>query len=271
MIFSDDASELQKALNVFQEYWTKWKLTVNVTKTKILIISKGRPRNNLHFYFNNSELEIVSEYKYLGFFLSRSGNFKAAKKHISGQANKALFSLIKKIRTSDLPFDLQIDLFNKTITPILLYGCEIWGYGNCDVIERVQLKFYKHILNLKKSTPSYMIYGELGIMPIIVDIKARIALFGHNLSLQSTVQKLASGIYDIIYHMHKNSICRSSFIENIKYIVETCGFAGFWQSQNVINPKWFSLAFSQNNQIPIYARMVISSSNSFQRNKLRIV
>ena len=29
-------------------------------------------------------------------------------------------------------------------------------------IERVQLKFYKHILNLKKSTPSFMIYGELG-------------------------------------------------------------------------------------------------------------
>ena len=64
--------------------------------TKILIRSKGRPRNNLHFYFNNSKLEIVSEYKYLGIFLSRSGNFKAAKKHISEQANKALFSLIKK-------------------------------------------------------------------------------------------------------------------------------------------------------------------------------
>ena len=100
VIFSDDASELQKALNVFQEYCTKWKLTVNVTKTKILIISKGRPRNNLHFYFNNSELEIVSEYKYLGIFLSKSGNFKAAKKHISEQANKALFSLIKKKKNS---------------------------------------------------------------------------------------------------------------------------------------------------------------------------
>ena len=38
VILSDDASKLQKALNVFQEYCTKWKLTVNVTKTKILII-----------------------------------------------------------------------------------------------------------------------------------------------------------------------------------------------------------------------------------------
>ena len=35
------------------------------------------------------------------------------------------------------------------------------GLGKCDVIERVQLRFYKHIFKLKKSRPS---------MPIFVDI-----------------------------------------------------------------------------------------------------
>ena len=30
---------------------------------------------------------------------------------------------------------------------------------------------------LKKSTPTYMIYGELGIKPISLDIKARVMLF----------------------------------------------------------------------------------------------
>ena len=81
-----------------------------------------------------------------------------------------------------------------------MYGCEIWGYENCDVIERVQLKFYKYIFNLEKSTPSFMIYGELGIMPIIVDIKARIASFWSKLNTPvDGTKKLASGIYDIIY------------------------------------------------------------------------
>ena len=60
-----------------------------------------------------------------------------------------------------LPLDVQIDLLNKTIKPILLYGCEILCVGNIEGIERVQLKFYKQILNLKKATPSHMIYGEL--------------------------------------------------------------------------------------------------------------
>ena len=93
------------------------------------------------------------------------------------QANKALFSLLKKSRSLTLPFDIQIDLFNKMIKPILLYGCEIWGTGNIDILERVQLKFFKLIFNLKNTTPSYMIYGELGIRPLYVNIQKRIISF----------------------------------------------------------------------------------------------
>ena len=81
----------------------------------------------------------MNEYKYLGIFLSRTGSYIKTKKHIADQANKALYSLLRKARTLNLPIDLQIDMFNKVIKPILLYGCEVWGYGNLDVIERVQL------------------------------------------------------------------------------------------------------------------------------------
>ena len=56
------------------------------------------------------------------------------------------------------------------IKPILTYGSELWGYGNLDVIERVQLKYLKYILKMKMSTPNFMVYGESGCMPIGVDI-----------------------------------------------------------------------------------------------------
>ena len=80
-----------------------------------MIFSNGRISKNVHFYLNNKELEIVSEFKYLGIYLSQSGAFNAAKKHISEQANKALFSLISKSRRLNLSYDVQIDLFEKTI------------------------------------------------------------------------------------------------------------------------------------------------------------
>ena len=64
-----------------------------------------------------------------------------------------MYSLLRKIKKLSLPVDMQIDLFNKTVKPILLYGCEVCGFGNNDMLERVQLKFLKYILKLKKIDP----------------------------------------------------------------------------------------------------------------------
>ena len=108
---------------------------------------------------------------------SRSCYFLTAKKYISNQAKKAMYCLIKRSKYLCLPIDLQIDLFNKIVKSILLYGCEIWGYGNIDIIERVQLKKLKHILNMKSSTPNCMVYADSGVKPISVDIDTRIISF----------------------------------------------------------------------------------------------
>jgi hypothetical protein len=59
------------------------------------------------------------------------------------------------------------------VKPILLYACEVWGYGNNEMLERVQLKFCKLLLKSKATTHSSMIYGELGRYPMEIDIKVR--------------------------------------------------------------------------------------------------
>ena len=64
-------------------------------------------------------------------------------KHITKQANKAMFSLLKKARSLLSSIDIQLELFNKTIKPILTYGCKIWDFGDSRVIEQVQLIFFK--------------------------------------------------------------------------------------------------------------------------------
>lgn len=71
---------------------------------------------------------------------------------------KAFVNLLDFYRSDFLTcFDIQLDLFDKVVLPVLLYSCKIWGYENIDVIERVHLRFLKHIL--KSSTPSFMVYG----------------------------------------------------------------------------------------------------------------
>jgi len=68
-------------------------------------------------------------------------NIKSHRKKQVTQAKRALFSLKSKIEMFDLPFDIVIDLFDKMILPILLYGCEIWGYEDLECIE----VFYRKI------------------------------------------------------------------------------------------------------------------------------
>ena len=198
VLFSNNKDDLHQMLNLFEHYCDELRLTVNISKTKVLIFSSGRYAQNLNFYFKGTKIENVTDYKYLGIFLSKSGSYLNCKKHIAEQANNAMFSLLRKIRVLNLPIDMQIELFSKLIKPILLYGCEIWGFGNLDIIERVQLKFLKMILNLKKSTPSYMVYGESGLYPLKIDIQTRIVSFWTNL-LDFNSGKLSSMTYNIIY------------------------------------------------------------------------
>ena len=91
--------------------------------------------------------------------IAELGTLLTSKKHIAEQGSEAVFTLKKnKMLTTTLRH--TIDLFNKILKPVLLYGSEIWGFGNLDILERVQLKFYRYIFNPKTSTPSAMIYGE---------------------------------------------------------------------------------------------------------------
>ena len=139
-----------------------------------MIIGKGKISKNIKFTIGNEPVELVDHYKYLGVFFSKTASFVKTKKHIAEQAEKAMFKIFKKVKTLSLPYDIQIDLYEKMVKPILLYSCEIWGIGNIDSLEKIQLKYLKYIFRLKKSTPTTSIYGELGLTPISVNIKTRI-------------------------------------------------------------------------------------------------
>jgi hypothetical protein len=61
-----------------------------------------------------------------------------------------MYDIIMKGRLHNISIECQLDLFDKIVKPILLYGCEIWGVGNNDIVERVHLKFCKIILHVKR-------------------------------------------------------------------------------------------------------------------------
>jgi hypothetical protein len=48
-----------------------------------------------------------------------------------------MFEVLKRGKVHNLSIQCQLDLFDKIIKPILLYGCEVWGFLKNEIIERV--------------------------------------------------------------------------------------------------------------------------------------
>ena len=126
----------------------KWKIIVNPEKSNVVIFGDKSKHPSL-IKFIDQPLEVVDCFKFLGVVLPKSRRFYQTKKHVVGQARKALFGLYRKIRNLELPLDCQFKLFDNTIIPILTHGCEVWGYRDLSAIEKLHTDFLKYILHVK--------------------------------------------------------------------------------------------------------------------------
>jgi hypothetical protein len=59
-----------------------------------------------------------------------------------------------------------LELFDTMVLPVVMYGCEVWGFEKNNILESFCLQFYKILLGLKKSTPTCILYAELGCYPV---------------------------------------------------------------------------------------------------------
>lgn len=123
-------------------------------------------------------------------------SFYLAMKHNVGHAKKALHLLYRIINHLHLPIDLQIHLFDRTILPILLYGCAVWCFQNSKLIDIVHDQFLRNIKNLCKKSPEYMVYAEWGRYPINTQMKSRAVGFWFSL-VNGTQSKISRKLYEI--------------------------------------------------------------------------
>ena len=164
VLFAHSPDELQSLLETLQNYCIRWKLTVNTSKTKIVIFRKGgRLPRDLRFIYKGEEIEIVKQSSYLGIVFTSGGSCHETQKTLAGQALKAIFAMNKYLyKFTHLKPSHILDLFDKLISPILNYGSEVWGFYKAPAIEAVHLQFCKKLLSVKQSTQNDFNYGELG-------------------------------------------------------------------------------------------------------------
>ena len=252
MLYADDtillaetAEGLQQALDSMNEYCKQWKLSVNTDKTKVVIFSRGKVRNLPVFTYDGKDIEVKDNYSYLGITFNYNGKFKVAVDGLVEQANKAMFSLLCKGRKLNLQIHIMLDLFDSIVAPILLYGSEIWGHEDTLVhtVEKVHLKFCKYLLKLNKSTPSYMIYGELGRMPLQTKIQNRVIGFWARI-LTGKNEKIVFKLYSLqLALFNKQNEFQSNWLTDVKHTLDTCGMSNIWNEQSKdMNTNWVKCA-----------------------------
>ncbi len=78
------------------------------------------------FLFNGNPLENVDSYNYLGLFFSKNGNMSKMIQDLINKANRAAFVLKKALSVGqNVSVKLAMTLFDKQISPILLYCCPL--------------------------------------------------------------------------------------------------------------------------------------------------
>ena len=254
VVLATNEKELQNSLNVIHEYCDLNDLNVNVDKTKIVIFSRGKVRRMPTFTFGNTEVEVVSKYTYLGTVFNYNGRFIEAQDKQITQARKALYSLILQSSRLSLPIDLELDLFDKLVIPILLYGSELWGLeSNLKKIELFCTRFYKKLLKVGKSTAVCMAYGEVGRYSINRLIESRMINFWARLECGIS-KKLSRVIYALLKDLYDKEIYISPWLKKIKSILDKTGLSYLWNDcakfsinwiKNTINQR-LTLIYSQN-------------------------
>ena len=135
------------------------------------------------------------------------------------KARKAYFKIKKTIGLNNACKLLE-KLFDSLVSPILLYGCEVWGidfkFKDSDSFEKLHIKFIKEILGVHCRASNDACRAELNRVPL----KNKIIFSSINF-----LQHIISSEHSLINNVFKKSQNSSPWFKKIKNILDDLGMS----------------------------------------------
>jgi len=127
VMVAETPEDLQCQLNVLNNWYQKWRMLVNIEKSKVVHFrNRQKSRTNFVFMYGNEELEIVEQYKYLGLIFYQFLTYNASVEAMSAAGGRALSQIITKFKIlKNVGFRTFTSLFDSGVVPILDYGSEV--------------------------------------------------------------------------------------------------------------------------------------------------
>ena len=168
ILISDSPEGLQQQLDTVHNWSTRWQLSCNIDKTKVIHFSRASdPISTFNFKLSDNNISLVNSYKYLGLELNENLNYSYGAQILSDAGSRALGALtFKYIKTQGLHFDTYTKLYNSTVTPVVDYFAAVWASKTYACCENVQHKAIRTFLGTGKKSPLPAIDGDMGWTPV---------------------------------------------------------------------------------------------------------
>jgi hypothetical protein len=159
LLFADDMvlmaegeNQLEALVRKVKEYCETWYLEVNVSKTKVMVVSKDGEMT-AKVKYGEEELECVKKYPYLGTMFSSDGRWEKEVER-RRQAGRAALSLLNKqvVWNKNVGIKVKKCIFQALVKSRLMYGGDVWwpSKGDCGKLETVQNDFIRWVLGFTR-------------------------------------------------------------------------------------------------------------------------
>lgn len=167
---------MQEQIHLTETWAKRNKIKINAEKTKAILFTRRRPVLDMRLEIGGIPVAWTDRIKYLGVTLDKGMYFKHHIEEKKLKISKTIHMLYPMLASKEMKHRTKLRLYLATIQPMMLYGCPSWGITsktNVQILQRLQNRCLKLILNAPWWTSTALVHNELGIPYVDQQIKEK--------------------------------------------------------------------------------------------------
>ena len=229
VLLAENEHDLQDLLIIVENWCRRWRLDVNISKTKILHVRKPtKPQSKFVFIFNKRPVLYCKHYTYLGITINEHLDLKFTSKVQSDSASRALSVIVTKmIKNGGFPYNIYSLLYDTCVTSISDYGAEIFGFQEYDSNLNLHLRAIRAYIGVPKNATKAGVLSEVDWTLPIFRTQVRMVRYYHRL-LKMPPNRLCKQIYN-----WDKSLNIKNWTNEVKNIFYKAGQIHIFESGNI--------------------------------------
>jgi ribonuclease HI len=199
-VFAQTIPELETKANEALSRLSDWsrdnKLEFNETKTTAVLFTKNQKFSKPKIIFNGYQIELSTNFKYLGLYIDNQLNWKFHLNYVKAKAQQLIIQLIsftkKKYGLNDKALEV---IYKGAVVPIIAYACPVWiqciDYQYIKKpLESIQRLIGLRLCRAYKTVSSNALNIIANLMPLDLVVKQRALEYQFTHSIDSNLREM---------------------------------------------------------------------------------